>query len=366
MSYRDVAIDTLSAIETPSEFLFAAEADPLDQTFPQQAQRPSRPPPRPKLPTRDPNTAFLYIKSADLEPPHDENNVQLYLLRCPTCFRTTFTSLQGLLNHARISHNQEWGSHDECVRACAVPDPNIETSDGIEVGLGPVGILPGLRSLFRRAVGVHSIHGPGVDSVKEHPECQLPQIPNPGSHLARTLGLHKDTPALAPFLGKHATRRGIKEWDADGVVDIDGFEDDNAQNTHDKNNDWERDPIKGPKSKRWRMPYMRRNDVEPTTINCCMDGGGDNPPSAVVCGDDQISSIIHAGPEKGSTGTASQEVGILNLVSTDATLASGVGWPTLGTRFHFVARIVITDHSLWIPIGSYHPSAPILSYLGVG
>ena len=346
-----MAIDTLSAIETPSEFLFAREEGRPTQAFAQQRYRPSRPPPKPKIPTRSPSATFLYIRSADLEPPYDENHIRTYLLRCPTCFRTTFTSLQGLLNHARISHSQEWGSHDECVRACAVSDEGIDASAGIEVGLGPAGILPGLRSLFQRAVGAHPANGPffGSDNVAG---CQETTS---GSHLARTLGLHKDTPALAPFLGKEATRRGIKEWDNDSVVDVDGFEGGDSQSSpRNTTNDRERGSVSGRESKRWRMPYMHRNDFEPTTAYSHVVIAA----SAVVPGDKQaISNHVYSSHgEMPPIDTRNEETTALEL-EADLTPAPGTNLPPLGTRFHFGARIVITDHSLWIPPGSCHHPA---------
>ena len=57
---------------------------------------------------------------------------EFLILKCPVCSTTTFTSLQGLLNHARISHALEWGTHEECVRACATVDPdfNVQGSWG--------------------------------------------------------------------------------------------------------------------------------------------------------------------------------------------------------------------------------------------
>lgn len=344
-SFKDVAIDTFSTIEAHTEFLFER---PPTQIYQQLTHRPSRPPPKPKPPTRNPNTTFLYIRSADLELPHDENHIQTYLLRCPTCFRTTFTSLQGLLNHARISHSQDWGSHDECVRACAVADPGIDVDAGIEVGLGPVGILPGLRSLFQRAVGAHTANG-SFSEAGNTAEIQPPQEPTSGLHLARTLGLHKDTPALAPFLGKQAIRRGIKEWDDGGVVDIDGFEEDNSWTTNGR----ERNSIKGSKPKRWRMPYMHRNDAESSIMDSHIVDAGDQFHSAIVQGDKQkTSNNIHSSP--GETHVIDrniEEERISKVGPTDAAIVPGI---RLGTRFHFVARIVITDCSLWIPLGSLH------------
>jgi hypothetical protein len=248
-----------------------------------------------------------------------------------------------------------------------VADSGMDVSAGIEVGLGPVGILPGLRSLFQRAVGAQSANGAlsEADNAAELLGHQPSQEPTSGSHLARTLGLHKDTPALAPFLGKQAIRRGIKEFDDGGVVDIDGFEEDNSQSAAPgTTDDRERKSIKGWKSKRWRMPYMHRNDVEPTTTNSHIVVAEDNSPSAVLRGEEQTTSnVIHSGPGgKSSIDRNMEETAISKRESTDIALGSGVSLPTLGTRFHFVARVVIVDRSLWIPLGSCHTSVTILCY----
>jgi hypothetical protein len=222
----------------------------------------------------------------------------------------------------------------------------MDVSAGIEVGLGPVGILPGLRSLFQRAVGAQLANGPSLeaDSVAELPGAQPQVEPTLGLHLARTLGLHKDTPALAPFLGKQPTRRGIKVWDNDGVVDIDGFGDkDSRSESHATPSDVESKSIKRckSKSKRWRMAYMHRNDVEPTTAS-------DN--AVVLPNNEQIPKDIHPAPgEKSSVNSNIEETMSSKVEPTDIALAS---LPTPDTRFHFVARIVMTDRSLWI--GSCH------------
>ena len=160
--------------------------------------------------------AFLYLRSTSL-PEHERDEAHhLYLLKCPTCHRTAFTSLQGLLNHARLTHALEWGTHDDCIRACAVPDNDLDPEAGVEVGLGPSGILPGLRSIFQMAV----------------------QKPEDAEDLNQSLGIHEDTPALAPYLGKTVTKRAIKVWDEQ--VDVDECDHRLA----------------------WRVPFSHRNFVE--------------------------------------------------------------------------------------------------------
>ncbi|KAG6900813.1 hypothetical protein C0993_000132 [Termitomyces sp. T159_Od127] len=263
ISFKDVALDVVSTIEAPLDIIFERELTHDVQSAPVHTARPPRPPPRNKLP-RNPNGKFLYIRSSDLNFPYDENYVQTYLLRCPECLRQSFTSLQGLLNHARISHGTEWGTHDECVRACAVVDPDLDVEMGIEVGLGPNGILPGIRSLFQMAVGVHQASELMLGGdVKTVDTGSRPESNSQSLNLTKTLGLHEDTPALAPFLGKQAIRRSIKILgDENDLVDIEGFDDDgHSQNRAELSSVPEvaSSHLRRP----WRMHYVHRSDFEP-------------------------------------------------------------------------------------------------------
>jgi hypothetical protein len=204
------------------------------------------------------------------------------------------------------------------------------------------------------------------NAAAELPGCQLSQEPTSGSHLTRTLGLHKDTPALAPFLGKQAARRGIREFDNGGVVDIDSFEINTQSTVHGTADNREKKSIKECRSERWRMPYMHRNDVERTAVGSPIIVTDDSP-SAVFRGDEQMApNGVQSSPSQKSLidrnikETATSD---LKLGSTDIAPSSGISLPTSGTRFHFVARIVITDRSLWIPPGLCHPSAVVYGYL---
>ena len=232
-------------------------------------------------------------------------------------------------------------------------DASMDINAGIEVGLGPVGMLPGLRSLFQRAVRANGPSDNAAELPGSHPSQEL----TAGSHLTRTLGLHKDTPSLAPFLGKQAVRRGIKEWD-DGVVDIDGFEDDSHSATHDTNNNLG----KGRKKKRWRMAYAHRNDVD-NTAGCSHVVAGYNALSA----DDQTNSNdSHSGSGAKPLVDGNVQEETSKREPTTVALAPGIGLSTLSTRFRFVARIVITDRSLWIPLGSCSSFCVHLGHLGIG
>jgi len=213
-SFKSAALDALKTSDRPTEFLLDREEPPPPNIRLQEELRLARPAPRIKVPpSRNPKAAFLFIRSANIA---TARNVvpesEFLILKCPVCSRTTFTSLQGLLNHARISHVLEWGTHEECVRACATIDSDFNVQDGIEVGVGA--ILPGLRTLFEMAVGPSRCESAsestpflGTDSLT----C---------GHLTRTLGLHEDTPALAPFLGKEPIRRGIRVYGQDEQVDV--------------------------------------------------------------------------------------------------------------------------------------------------
>jgi hypothetical protein len=317
---------------------------PPPQSRPLQTIKTPRPPPKQKLiTTRNPNTNFLYIRSAGLDPPYDTNHIQIYLLRCPTCTRQTFTSLQGLLNHARIGHGLEWGTHEECVRACAVRDSDIDLQAGIEVGLGPNGILPGLRSLFQIAVGSHPLPGPEVEMADGTTTgATLLRESDSGSHLIRTLGLHQDTPALAPFLGKHAIRRGINVWDEDDeVVNIDTFE-----------AELNSAPAPNPRGK-WRMPFKHRNDIESSSyngvdmMNLTVESGRSSPS---VVGRNQQEHPVALGHEPQAQN--SDFDGRKQSDSSSIILTFGMSLPTTGSRFHFAARIIVSDQSIWVSPGS--------------
>jgi hypothetical protein len=170
--------------------------------------------------------------------PSQDGQMKTFLLRCPTCLKSSFISLQGLLNHGRLVHKEEYATHDSCIAHCAVPfDRALLPSDvissveqdgdiltlGTRVGANNkgLGILPGLQRLFEIAVG--------VDGVSLFPRLEPNAVTNgqesedgPSTIVSKTLGHHVETPALAPFLGKRARRRGIMTHEEDSVLDIDG------------------------------------------------------------------------------------------------------------------------------------------------
>ncbi|KAG5636404.1 hypothetical protein H0H81_008178 [Sphagnurus paluster] len=332
-SFKDAAFDALSAIEAPCNVLFTREIEtkisPVTGVGDVQPVRP-RPQLRQKV-TRNPNANFLYIRSANFEPPYDENRVRTYLLRCPVCLRQTFTSLQGLFNHARLTHKLEWGTHDECVRACAVLDSDIDVEAGIEVGLGPSGILPGLRSLFQMAVGAHQESITEAECNRNEDKTGLKQELSITSHLTRTLGLHEDTPALAPFLGKQTIQRGIRVWgDLDEVVDIDGFCDKSTQPVNDQARRVIRQAGDKPQDlpRSWRMQLTHRNNFN-------LDANYLNDP--------ELTMTTEASP------TTTSDPVMTSLHEVPTLIPEPVPFVTMKSRFYFSARVIIVDRSLWIP-----------------
>ncbi|TFK40120.1 hypothetical protein BDQ12DRAFT_484277 [Crucibulum laeve] len=327
-SFRHAAFDAIEAIEAPLDIIFSREipAPPNNQLLH------TRPPPKPKtLPNRNPKQNFLYIKSNSLgfSLVSGGKEGQIYLLRCPTCARTSFTSIQGLLNHARIAHGLEWGTHDECVRTCAVIEPDLDLDSGIEVGFSG-GILPGLKSLFQMAVGSHKrdVSG-GIENIRS--EVGVDEDRHLVTHM---LGVHEDTPALAPFLGKQTVRRGIKVWNEDEVVDFDG----GIERGHPGS-----DQQGGSKSMLWRMPFKHRNAASLET-----DTASTLSSKAVI---PAAGTSTHMGDTVTEKSIETNPLSPTPLVSIFVS-ASSVGMPSSRSRFYFATRIIISDRSFWIPPGA--------------
>lgn len=306
-SFRYAAFDSLRAAEKPFENLSNREGPAPPNIRLQEALRHARPPPKPKaLLARNSKSTFLYIRPLALSGMGSDAS-NLFILKCPVCFRTTFTSLQGLLNHARISHTLEWGTHEECIRACMVADPGLDVTTGIEIGVGSGGILPGIRTIFEMAVGP-SQSGDRI-AVKDKTIREADSDGSALSHLTRTLGFHENSPALAPFLGKEPIRRGIKAHQQDELLDID----DNDEETSCPDI-WLKN--------RWRPHFAQRGVAVDT------QGEIGTGLSQSLVEDDEF-------------------VGAGSAPSVDDKLAHSSS-ATGTTRFHFTTRVVITDRSLWI------------------
>ncbi|KAG1735195.1 hypothetical protein EDB19DRAFT_1638531 [Suillus lakei] len=229
--FQEAALDALNAVEVPCAFLYDREESVHDDAEPPSLRSFSpvattqreRIPPKVR-PTRTaaaklhPQKKLLYIR---LPPSQIAVDDQIAVLTCPTCTRTQFSTLQGLLNHARLAHGIEWASHDACITACAVPVPSSDEAErervedeGVEVPWG--GSVVGLQRLFERAVGVN-VPAP---LLSEEGEGAAGATAIPSTLLSRTLGLHADSPALAPFLGRTPKRRCIHAYEEDTDVDI--------------------------------------------------------------------------------------------------------------------------------------------------
>ncbi|KAG9225960.1 hypothetical protein CCMSSC00406_0006418 [Pleurotus cornucopiae] len=218
--YKNIALGAWDAVNCPTFVL-------LDRVIsPSPIQQAALPDPALGAP-RVRKQKFLYIK------PSEAGEAGLLILKCPACLRTSFTSLQGLLNHARLAHKIEWGTHDDCISACAVVNDqeDLVIEDGLEVG-GTLSVLPSLQRLFQNAlrgqVAPQDILPAGAtptptleDRTAESNQNVAPQD-SVSTHISRTLGFHAETPALAPFLGKTATRRGIKAWNELEDIDVYG------------------------------------------------------------------------------------------------------------------------------------------------
>ncbi|KAG8214427.1 hypothetical protein J3R82DRAFT_9449 [Butyriboletus roseoflavus] len=224
--FQDAALDALEALEAPSSFIFDTglpeerSPSPISSVVPNQPASQRAPKTRSsRTPKPSQQKKHLYIKL-----PSTTSDSQLAILACPTCSRTQFTTLQGLLNHARLAHGVEWASHDACITACAIPISADAQSwetyerDGVEVPWG--GSVVGLRRLFERAVGVDGII-PTPPLAHATSDVSLENSATaPSTLLSRTLGLHADSPALAQFLGRAPKRRCIHVYDEDQHVDI--------------------------------------------------------------------------------------------------------------------------------------------------
>ncbi|TFL02690.1 hypothetical protein BDV98DRAFT_437859 [Pterulicium gracile] len=342
---KQMASDALKLIDGPTDFLFAPPPSapprqrplvPTQQIFTEEpipAAHALRNRPERSLHAR--KVQFLYT-----QPQHTTEGGGVKVLRCPDCLRTSFTSLQGLLNHARLSHKVQYASHDECVWACAVPveelmsaTPTIvfDTRDGLMVGTSEgAGKVRGLKRLFEDAVGVGKYDeaiaksaststppsAPALESQSSTEE-QFPNVDHPpppapivtdtprsstSTAITRALGHHADTPALAPFLGKEVIKQGIRlRSDEEASVNVDAII---------------------PK-RTWRKPFEQRNTV--------------------VDNDAQQESYMDVDPPNNQPAAATEEQ---EESAPPIAAHSDYG---LGTRFYIPVRLVIVDHSRWVP-----------------
>ncbi|KAK0461154.1 uncharacterized protein EV420DRAFT_1762465 [Desarmillaria tabescens] len=282
-TFEAAALDALSAIEEPSKLFLDHETIPPVSPAPPIPSvvahgRKDRGLPRESRATRFRQKAkFLYTRA----------NNQTNILTCPGCQRTQFSSIQGLYNHARITHQLEWGNHEDCVRACSVPRDDLDLSDGTEVTL----TLLGVRGLFERAVE-EPLPLPVVDAMDVDEPASVPEAAN---HIRQTLGVHAKSFALASVLGKEVKRREIHTWNEDEDVDIDGLD---------------------TKRPRWHMPWTHRSSAKL------------EPP-----GEEAIQAPAAVDEAK--------------VVVPDVVGHSSIpGVQPSSSRFHIAARVIVMDRSL--------------------
>jgi hypothetical protein len=332
-------LDALNVIESPCEVILpmdrhlpqinlAHAATPVEDLLPRTAR------PRSLAGRGRPATAapkLLFIRYIDPDDPDGSHIIAK--LACTDCSRTDFATLQGLVNHCRMGHNRSYGTHDDCISACAVPITEPEEKErtieiGTEVASGGVANLPSLLRLFAMAVGEGGQHvsaarlpatqepstgeGDGLSPAVPLEPSLLPQlIPEAegSTYLSRSLGYHKDSPALAPFLGRAPKRRCINVYDED--VDVDLGEERTSSSL----------PPLG-----WKMHYGSRSCV------------------AEHLEDDVTEDLV-------------------SLSSTEKEhehemADSSLHQPSLGdvgetrSRFYVTTRIVVADRSLWISPGT--------------
>ncbi|KAI0372264.1 hypothetical protein BV20DRAFT_1051008 [Pilatotrama ljubarskyi] len=345
--FRSASLDALDAIEAPCDLIFnrelrltpqplrpIASAAPSSNLAPADAAAPptssfsrsSRTRGLPRV-APAPRERLLYIRNTATDPP------EVAKLACHVCSRSDFSSLQGLLNHCRLRHQIEYGSHDECVQSCAVLVPENERDWVVACGIEVGGVsLPSLRRLFEIAVGagervtlptgkppgqplktdpVHqeTAAPAAAQEVKEEPH---PEPPHPSAHVTKTLGYHADTPALAPFLGRAPKKRCINvRANEDDPVDIEDTA--GGSGLH-------RKPM-------WRKPYAHRNVARKELDEVVpLSELTSNAPAELV-DESGKDNKLHEPEGKGEAA--------LQMLS--------------GTRFHINARVQVADYSLFIP-----------------
>lgn len=301
---------------------------------PGQNQYPSRPSSSRHRIIRNPNSNVKLLFVRDTFIPsglpgvssQPELNTELARIQCPDCWRWDFSNLQGFLNHCRIRHRREYGSHDECIQECSVlvtpSDRDWVLQNGTEItGVG----IPSLRRLFEIAVGkktsLFPVHKPEPSSdqdtstTKREEYAVVGEPETEGTHLSRTLGVHEETPALAAILGRRAPRRQIRVFNEDEPVDI------------------ERDDDLLRSSRRWKMTYSHRNLARPE-LEVDLDLTSDTwakllPPIGNTRGrGDNRCEVV---PDTGKLGS---------------------------TRFHITCRIAITDRSRWLSSSKSRHTSP--------
>ncbi|KAI0720588.1 hypothetical protein C8T65DRAFT_293816 [Cerioporus squamosus] len=360
-NFREASLDALDAIEDPCALMFNRESRLAPPPVPLSASIPSPIVPQPDpLPSRTsgrstrtrglarappaPPKRLLFLRNTTTNPP------EVAKLACSVCSRSDFSNLQGLLNHCRLRHQLEFGSHDECVQSCAVLVPETERDFVVANGIELAGIsIPSLRRLFEIAVGAgESVKLPEPPNTQPVPppvkletsdaplsppseavpsKSPTPSTPPPAtqqsSHVSRTLGYHIDTPALAPFLGRAPKQRRINlHANDEDLVDIEGTSGSSGLQS------W----------RMWRKPYTHRN-IAPKELDEVV-------PLAEL--PTNITDNAEKRDERPDDEPIKDEPSRLHMLS--------------GTRFHIAVRIQVADYSLYIPPNRRHPDWPTHSH----
>ncbi|KAF9648176.1 hypothetical protein BDM02DRAFT_2343118 [Thelephora ganbajun] len=345
--FRDAALEALDAIERPCNLILAREplfasagepsADncaapinlrprilPDDISSLGQAQHSSRASSSRHRIIRNPNSNVKLLFIRDTSIPSEllgtssqsEPNTGVARIQCTDCGRWDFSNLQGFLNHCRIRHQREYGSHDECIQECSVLVASSERDWVLHSGTEITGVgIPSLRRLFEVAVGRKTSLFPipkpeppsdqDTSAVEVKEDAIMGEPETGGTYLSRTLGVHEETPALAVILGRRVARRQIRVFNEDEPVDIENC-----------------DALPG-SNRRWKMTYSHRNLARPE-LEVDLDLTSDTSPRPSLPirntgdGDDNRYEVI---PDTG------------RLEST---------------RFHVTCRIVVTDRSRWL------------------
>ena len=348
--FRDAALEALDVIERPCELILAREPlfasvgrlhpdDPAtptdrppltyqDRIIPhEEAQNSSRPSSSRHRIIRNPNSnvKLLFIRNISISseprgtPPFSEPNSDVARIECSDCGRWDFSNLQGFLNHCRIRHQREYGSHDESIQECSVLVTPSERDWVLQNGTEITGVgIPSLRRLFEIAVGkktslfptpkseLSTDHDALVIEVEEHAVAGEHEME--GTYLSRTLGVHQETPALATILGRRAARRQIRVFSEDELVDIVNTDDPPRPN------------------RKWKMSYFHRNLARPeleVNLELTSDNWSTLSPPIGDAGD---------GRERGCEVALDTE-------------------KLRSTRFHITCRVMVTDRSRWLSPG---------------
>ena len=356
--FQDAALAALDAIEQPCDLiltrepLFASAGEPNVEncatpiglplhTLPDGADPPGQTQHSSRISNsrhriiRDPNSnlKLLFIRSGSTSsdplgaPPQSGLDTSVARIQCPDCGRWDFSNLQGFLNHCRIRHQREYGSHDECIQECSVLVTSSERDWVLQNGTEVTGVgIPSLRRLFEIAVGKKTSLFP-TPKLEPSPDQDILTIGREesaavgepeGTHLLKTLGVHEETPALAAILGRRVARRQIRVFNEDEPVDVE-----NGDGT--------------PGSKRrWKMSYSHRNLARPE-LEVDLDPTSDTRPRpSLSIGNTRgrVESRCEVIPDTGKFGS---------------------------TRFHITCRVMVTDRSRWLSPGGLRDPPPNLS-----